>query len=156
MARPPSGPGVSGRIGIDNVSFMPALFASFEENEIDKEGMEVDGPDWTFDGSKAYDGDVSIKSPGQTSRLKLNLSVPRRESDISFWFYSDVEMPDDMFVFKINGKAVLNVSQSKGEWQQFTNSIPPGRTYVLEWEYTKRGGAGGGIWLDQIEIRGKA
>lgn len=160
LGKPDVEPDVSGTIGLDNVSFMPNLVEGFEEEggELALDGMEFDGTPWTFDSTEHHEGDVSLKSPdGKSSTLEFDLTVPRRGSDISFWYKSGVTMPSDRFTFKINGRMLLVVTKVETEWTQFTNSLPPGNDYILEWEYLKMGdGGGGSVWIDDIEIMAKA
>ena len=157
MGKPEVPPEESGTIRVDNVSYMPHLVEGFEEGALEWDTAEFEGDgSWVFDSAKAHEGSMSLRSPdlngaGESSRLKFEVSVPRRGSTINFWYYS--ELASDSFNFKINDKTLLSVNNSEGEWKQLTRVLPPGM-FHLEWEFT-RGGGGGKIWLDDIAIKGK-
>ena len=157
LVKPETDPGVSGTIGVDNVSFMPKLFEGFEAGELEWNTVKFKGSgQWSFDNTKAHDGSVSLKSPSlmpkESSSMEFEVTIPRRGADINFWYFPDVGR--GKFAFKINNKAVVDVIKSESAWKQFTKALPPG-TYKLEWEYSKDSTGEGGVWIDDIGIVGK-
>merc|ERR1712176_365305 len=97
---------------------------------------------------------------GQSSKMKLDVEVPRKGSDLNFWYFASVKLPFDSFKFRINGKVVLHIKDVEEDWKQFTKPLLPG-TWKLEWEYAKESGSGkhpgdAAVWIDDIEIKGKS
>jgi len=164
---PPSGGNaVSHTILIDSVSFMPTIAEGFEDGELQlgTAATFTGVGAWEMDSSHAYEGSISLRSPivgtGQSSTLKLEVSVPSKGSILTFWHHSSVWMPVDAFSFKINGNIVLRITQPQAGWQQFTIALPSaGTKAILEWSYERQSNeklsdhpGEKKVWIDDIKI----
>jgi len=150
-------PGVSGTIGLDNVSYTPTLFDGFEAGKLEwKSDLEFKGPGkWKIVSSEAHEGSSSLTSPrdlkrGQSNRMELELTMPQKGGSLSFWYRSTLN--GDTFSFLMGDFSGLMVDQSK-EWTEFKSTLPPGNN-KLTWLFSKDG-TGGVIWIDEIRIEAK-
>lgn len=150
-------PGVSGTVGLDNVSYTPTLFDGFEAGKLEWEGdLEFQGHGkWEIVSSEAHEGISSLRSPedlewGQSNMMKLELTMPQTGGSVSFWYRSTLS--GDKFSFIIGDSGALMVEQPK-EWTVFTSSLPPGNN-KLTW-LISQDGIGGGIWIDEIRIEAR-
>jgi hypothetical protein len=168
LGKPDQAPaGISGTIGVDNVSYMPNVKETFDGGKISYEAFTFEGSAaWQFDWNRKKEGRASLRSPVLNSvgsaYMRLEIDVPRRGSTLSFWYLGSVRMPWDSFKFSIDGQVVLWVKDNEEDWVQFTRVLPPGR-YILEWQYVKEGSSShqthpglGGVWLDEIVVAGKS
>ena len=161
---PTGGDAVSHTISIDSVSFMPTISENFEEGKLQwgSDMIFTGNGAWEFDSSYAHKGSTSLRSPvigaGQSSTLKLEASVPRRGSTLTFWYHAEVWMPVDSFSFKLNGNAMLHITTPESGWKQFTIALPPGIA-IIEWTYSRSSNeklsdhpGEKRVWIDEIQI----
>ena len=157
-----STPVASGTIFLDEVSFQPVLIEGFEEGRLLWNSMTFIGfGEWTFDNSNASQGSSSFRSPslqaGEYSVLSFEVTAPKRGSVLTFWYQASVWMPQDNFIFSINGKPVILRESPSPGWESFGVALTPG-TSTLRWEYNKKSDVGthggeGAVWLDEISIK---
>jgi hypothetical protein len=168
LSSPATPSDVSNTIALDNVSFMPNLLEDFEGGKLAwGNDMKFEGQNsfWRFDWNKAHTGKVAIRTPsslndGQSTAMSYEVFVPRRGSTLSFWYFCQAAKPFDSLAFKVDGMVVLEVTEIKEEWEEYTQNLTPG-THKLSWHYERLDSSGehpgdSGFWIDDIKITGKS